>query len=106
MEPEVQNDFAYWKELAGLVGFALLWWKNGRSVGNVEEKVIHAIEDVKILKDAEYCTKEDCRNCQTACQERTWDRLMLALEKRDREFDRKFAHICQGIGEIKAELKK
>lgn len=104
--PTTGQDFAYWKEIAVVIGFALLWFKNGREVGKVEQIVSQSAETIEEIKKKEYCTKQDCEECQERCQKHTWDRLLLALEKRDREFDRKFSHICQGIAEIKAEVKQ
>lgn len=96
----------YWKELLAAFSFVVLWWRNGREVGKVEQIVTATAAKVEALEGSEYCTKDDCERCRTQCRESINDKLMLALEKRDREFDRKFSHICQGIAEIKAEIKR
>lgn len=106
VQPPNGNDFSYWKELLTLTGFGFLWWKNGREVGKVEQTVTTTAAKVKSIEESEYCTKDECDRCRVQCRESINDKLMLALEKRDREFDRKFSHICQGISEIKAEIRK
>ena len=112
------TDFpSYWKELMAGAAFVLLWWKQGRDSGKTEQKAdtameaaINAVEGVKKLKshvdDQEYCSRDECERCRIQCRESINDKLMLALEKRDRDFDRKFSQICQGIAEIKSELKR
>lgn len=96
----------YWKEIATVLGFGALWFKSGRDVGNFEQKVLNVEKKVDAITKSEYCTKEDCESCREQCQQHTWDKFLLAIEKRDREFDRKFSQICQGITEIKSELKR
>ena len=107
---EVDNDFSYWKEIASVLGFGVLWWKSGREAGKVEQTVKHIAEETASLKrhleGVSSVTPEFCDECQKRCQERTWDRFLLAIEKRDREFDKKFSHICQGLTEIKAEIRR
>jgi hypothetical protein len=88
----------YWKEIAAVLGFGALWFKSGREVGNIEQQI-------KKIADKEYCTKEDCETCRTQCQTHTWDKLLLALEKRDRDFDKKFMNICGGIQRIEQKLE-
>jgi hypothetical protein len=78
----------------------------GRKAGKAEQAVSEVIGDVERIKAEKYCTEDDCTKCQARCQQHTWDKLLLALEKRDRDFDRKFSTICQGIAEIKAEIRK
>lgn len=115
--PTGQDFPSYWREIMAGAAFVLLWWKQGRDAGKNEQKVetameaaTNAAEGVKKLKihidDQEYCSREECDRCRVQCRESINDKLMLALEKRDREFDRKFSQICQGISEIKSALPR
>ena len=72
-------------------------------IGKVVDKQESQGQAIEVMKEE---WRADCRECQAHCQENTWNKLMLALEKRDREFDRKFSTICQGISDIKAEIKR
>lgn len=112
------TDFpSYWKEITAGVAFAIMWWKQGRDSGKAEQRADTAFEAAKSavdgikkikaeIDDHEFCTIEWCEKCRVNCRESINDKLMLALEKRDREFDRKFSQICQGISEIKTELRR
>jgi hypothetical protein len=88
----------YWKEIAAVLGFGALWFDSGRRAGNLEQKITQ-------LANKEYCTKEDCESCREQCQTHTWDKFLLAIEKRDREFDKKFMSICSGIQRIEQKLE-
>ena len=114
------DTFPYWEAVITLAGFGLLWWKTGKDAGkseqantNTKERVDKLAEDMNTLETEvdlwaarEYCTPVSCKDRQDMCQQHTWDRLMLALEKRDRDFDKKFATICSGITEIKSRLPR
>ena len=87
------------------------------AVGMATNKSINALdtaarvsEAVALLQshveESDFCTKDECERCRVQCRESIQDKLMLALEKRDREFDRKFSTICQGTTEIKTELRR
>lgn len=90
--------------LGSLVGIG---WASGRKAGKAEAVALDAIKSANEMetKAASFVTQEELKAFQCRCQEHTWDKLLLALEKRDREFDRKFSAICQGISEIKAEVR-
>ena len=107
MSPEFSD---YWKELVTICGFGLLWWKNGRAVGQIEQSFKQVADEScktkQRLDGLTIVTPDYCEECQKHCQERTWDKFLLAIEKRDREFDRKFSAICQGISEIKTEVRR
>lgn len=110
------DDFDFWKWfIAGMFsvgsGIAAGIWtaasKTSKFVAkqeSLEAEMVEVKDSIEKLQENGCFSKMQCVEQQKSCQERTWDKVMLALEKRDREFDRKFSQICQGIGEIKARL--
>ena len=88
---------------AGLIGLGC--W-TGWKASKTDSRVDAMEEKLSDIHDQEYLPRKEFDNLQKQCQEHTWDKFLLALEKRDREFDRKFAVICHGISAIKAEVKR
>lgn len=99
---EIPEDVGLWAIIFGWAGTIAAWFfRGGRKyqdhaglLEDHEERITHIEGDYMTAKDQQHC------------QQHLTDSLLLAIEKRDREFDRKFSSICQGIGEIKAELRK
>lgn len=88
--------------IGSLVGIG---WASGRKAGKAEAIALGAVDELETLKAKGFVTRSELAASQNHCQEHTWDKLLLALEKRDREFDRKFSTICQGISEIKSKVE-
>lgn len=93
-----------WQWFVFLAGLVITGAYAGRKAGQAEQAVSEVVNDVSKIKAERYCTEEDCKERQAQCQEHTWDKLLLALEKRDRDFDRKFSTICQGQQRIEQKL--
>jgi len=99
---------AIWQWLVFLVGLVLTGGYAGRKVGQVESTVAEIKKDIA---DEDYLPRKDfdahaaqCEAKMINCQAHTWDRLLLALEKRDREFDKKFSTICSGISRVEQKV--
>lgn len=113
---------AIWEWLVFLVGLVLTGGYAGVKVGKLESTVAGTKEDLAVAKkdiasveqeieDADYLPRKDfeahsaqCDQKMANCQAHTWDRLLLALEKRDREFDNKFSAICAGISRVEQKV--
>lgn len=102
------DDFkTAWETAKGVIssGFLIAVLMAFRRVGKIEQTQKTQGDDIKELQASDFITMAGCTKEQRICQQHTQDALLLVLEKRDREFDRKFSEICRGIGEIKAEMK-
>lgn len=100
------GDVKFWGVLVGW-GLSLLAFVfgGGRRYENIRTAVEDHEERIKAI-EVDYITNVEHEKMQAVCQRHITDALMLSMEKRDREFDRKFSQICQGIAEIKVELRK
>ncbi len=88
-----------------IAGFFVKFGSKIQTVDDLEKsRDIHAKQIQEIKED--YISKDDLRDSQLMCQAHLWDKLMLALEKRDRDFDNKFSKICGGIQRIEEEVKR
>jgi hypothetical protein len=100
-------DLKTWAEwILVAIGLGGIFIRVGKVVDKQDvqgEAIKRNSEELELFRED---VKTDCAKCQRSCQETTWFKLKLELSERDREFDRKFSTICQGISDIKAEVKR
>jgi hypothetical protein len=99
------GDVKFWGLLVGWgLSIAAFVFGGGRRY----EKIATAVDDhekrLEVI-ESDYITGKEHDKMQATCRQHITDTLLLALEKRDREFDKKFSTICQGLTEIKTEIK-
>jgi hypothetical protein len=100
-------DITKWAEwILVAIGLGGIFIRIGRVVDKQEVQGVAIEQHGDALESFKEDVKNDCAKCQKVCQETTWFKLKLELSERDREFDRKFSTICQGISDIKAEIKR
>lgn len=102
-EIDAIRDSVLWvKYLTIFMGSSVAIWV--WRIAKFHSRVEGIAEEVHELKEAEFLPKSECGSKQGACQDNTWNKIMLALEKRDREFDKKFATICAGIARVEQKV--
>jgi hypothetical protein len=102
--PDLETARGAWQWLVFFSGLIVTGIYAGIRVAKAENKVDKVEGELKLMHDSELLTKGEHDVLQAHCQERTWDKFMLVLEKRDRDFDRKFSQICQGISRIEDKI--
>jgi hypothetical protein len=95
----------FWGVIVGWgVSILAFVFGGGRKYEKHELTIADHEERIKVI-EADYITGVEHDKMQLSCRQHITDTLLLALEKRDREFDKKFSTICQGLTEIKTEIK-